>query len=486
MSVQALNTALKQHLHGESNGSHGSTRDAGVGEGLAILPTNDGRHSVEGAVLSRLVEHLSITEEPEQEVSDFQVFVQGRRMLFQQLATDKPILGGFSVSMPRKDRRKHEKNQTVEVVGNLFRRRTVRLEGLTGPGNERLIFADFDLLPEGYPSFEMLEHLLSGAFHERACVIPSSGGHLKVMFRTTGKNWNKEEVRQFLAWQFGGPNGFWTRKGERLNKRRECVSAYCIDRQGTDHTFINMDMLELMQKSYSKLPLFTSFRPEGQVSISSNKVSSSTTYSIGVAATSSEPFSWKLYAEPLPAEFSAIKHNGLLEKVVRMMAGSFYLSTKCGIALPQVRMGSMFGVSQPQISNAIRRLVEAGVIRLNISACHLQRRAAKYQFVGSYMEWAKKQYEGIKAQMARNNSPETQKSYRASVEARFQPGEMNLALFEYTRFFDSFKAYLSACEEHSYFGQKPEHIHQAKYAWKCREKERRDEAEKLTPYLKEA
>lgn len=486
MRIQALNTVLKQHLHGEPDGSQCSVRDAGVGEGLASPPTNEGRHSVEGAVLSSLVEHISFAEAPEQEVTDFQVFVQGKRTLFQQLATDKPILGGYSVSMPRKGSRKHEKNQTVEVVENLFRRRTVRLEGLTGPGKERLIFADFDLLPDGYSSFEMLEHLLSCAFHERACVIPSSGGHLKVMFRTTGKNWSKDEVRQFLAWQFGGPNGFWSKKGERLNKRREPVSAYCIDRQGTDHTFINMNMLELMQKSYSKLHLFTSFGPEEQASNSTNKASSSTIYSIGVATTPSEPFQWNLYEGPLPAGLSDLKSNELLVKVFRMMAGSFYLSTTYGIALPQVRMSSMFGVSQPQISNAIRRLIKVGVIRLNIEACQLQRRAAKYQFVGPYMEWAKRQYEGIKAQIAHNNSPEIQKSYRASVEARLSPGEMNLALFEFTRFFDSFEAYLRACEEHAYFGQKAEHIHQAKYAWKCRERLRREEAEKLTPYLKEA
>lgn len=486
MNEQALNTVLKQHLHGELDGSQGSAGDVGVGEGLASLPTNDGRHSVEGAVLSRLVEHLSIAEEPEQEVSDFQVFVQGRRMLFQQLATDKPILGGFSVSMPRKDRRKHEKNQTVEVVGNLFRRRTVRLEGLTGPGNERLIFADFDVLPEGYPSFEMLEHLLSCSFHERACVMPSSGGHLKVMFRTTGKNWNKEEVRQFLAWQFGGPNGFWTRKGERLNKRRECVSAYCIDRQGTDHTFINMDMLELMQKSYSKLPLFTSFSPEGQVSISSNKVSSSTTYSAGVNPPEAKPFLWNSYLGEIPKTIQDLRNNELLVKVFRAAAGSFYVSTTYGVALPQKQLGQLFGVSHQQVSNAIHRLIRLGVIRMNISACHLQGRAAKYQFVGPYLEWAKKQNEGIKAEKAHNNSPEIQKSYRASVEARLSPGEMNLALFEFTRFFDSFEAYLRACEEHSYFGQKPEHIHQAEGAWKSRERLRREEAEKRPAYLKEA
>ncbi len=63
---------------------------------------------------------------------------------------------------------------------------------------------------------------------------------------------------------------------------------------------------------------------------------------------------------------------------------------------------------------------------------------------------------------------------------------MNLALFEFTRFFDSFEAYLSACEEHSYFGQKPEHIYQAEGAWKSRERLRREEGEKRPAYLKEA
>jgi len=455
-------------------------------EGRNCLPWTSRRPPGHDDTLFHLSEPLPFVPKPDQEQSDFQEWVQAKRTILHQIATNQPILGGYSVSMPRQDYRKREKNQTMEVVGNLFRRRTVRLEGLTGPGNERLIFADFDLLPDGYPSFEVLEHLLSCKFHGKACVTPSSGGHLKVMFRTTGKNWSKEEVKQFLAWQFGGPNGFWTRKGERLNKRRESVSAYCIDRLGTDHTFINMDMLELMQKSYPNLHLFTSFRPEEQTNHPSIQVFSSTNYSAGVIHPETKPFVWNSYQGEIPKAILGLRNNDLLEKVFRAAAGSLYLSTTYGVALPQKQLGQLFGVSHQQVSNAIHRLIKLGVIRLNIAACHLQGRAAKYQFVGEYLEWAKEQFKAIKAQRAHNNSPDTQKSYRAAVEARFQPGEMNLALFEYTRFFDSFEAYLSACTEHSYFGQKPEHIYQAKYAWKCRVRIRGEEAEKSTPYLKEA
>ena len=357
---------------------------------------------------------------------------------------------------------------------------------MNGPGNERLIFADFDLLPGNFPSFIELEHALSYHFGDRACVTPSTGGHLKVMFRVAGKHWGKEEVRQFLAWQFNICGNLWAQKGQKLNKKREKVSAYCIDRQGTDNSFINLDMLELMQKGYSKLHLFTSFRAEQQAYLSPIHVFSSTIYSAGVIQPETKPFVWNSYQGEIPKAIQELRSNELLEKVFRAAAGAFYLSTTYGVALPQKQLGQLFGVSHQQVSNAIHRLIKLGVIRRNIEAIHLQGKAAKYQFVGEYMEWAKEQFKAIKAQIAHNNSPEPQKDYRSAVESRFQPGEMNLALFEYTRFFDSIKAYLSACREHSYFGQKAEHIHQAEYAWKCRERIRREEAEKATPYLKEA
>ncbi len=486
MRIQALNTVLKQHLQGESNGSQCLARDAGVGEGLASLPMDGGRPSELEAALSNRSKPLPFVPEAEQERSDFQEWVQATRTILGQMATNQLLLGGYKVSMPRRGFRKNETHLTVEVVKGLLRPRTVRLEGLTGPGNERLIFADFDLLPSPYPSFELLGEILAHHFGNRACVTPSSGGHLKVMFRVLGKNWSKEEVRQFLAWQFSICGNLWTQKGQKLNKKRQEVSAYCIDRLGTDNTFINMDMLELMQKSYPKLQLFSSFKPEGHANPSSIQVFSSTNYSAGVIHPEAKPFVWNSYQGEIPKAIQDLRNNELLEKVFRAAAGAFYLSTTHGVALPQKQLGQLFGVSHQQVSNAIHRLIRLGVIRLNIKACQPQGRAAKYHFIGEYLEWAEVQFKGIKAQMAHNNSPETQKSYRVAVEARFKPGEMNLALFEYTRFFDSFEAYLSACEEHSYFGQKPEHIYQARYAWECRKRLRREEAEKTTPYLKEA
>ncbi len=489
MSEHALFTELKQHLHEELDGSLGSVEEVGVGEGLAILPANDGRPSGMEAVLSNPAKPLPFIPKAEQERSDFQEWVQAKRTILDQMATNLPILGGYRVSMPRRGYRKTETRLTVEVVENVLRPRTARLEGLNGPGNERLIFADFDLLPSSYPTFDHLGDVLSHYFGDKACVTASSGGHLKVMFRVLGKNWSKEEVRQFLAWQFGGKagqGGLWAQKGQRLNKKRQEVSAYCIDRQGTDNTFINMDMLEVFQQSYPNLHLFTSFRPEGQTDHSSIQVFPSTTYSAGVNPPEAKPFLWNSYLGEIPKAIQDLRNNELLVKVFRAAAGSFYVSTTFGVALPQKQLGQLFGVSHQQVSNAIHRLIRLGVIRLNIAACHLQGRAAKYQFVGPYLEWAKKQYEGIKAQKAHNNSPEIQKSYRASIEARLSPGEMNLALFEFTRFFDSFEAYLSACTEHSYFGQKPEHIYQAEGAWKSRERLRREEAEKRPAYLKEA
>jgi len=402
------------------------------------------------------------------------------------MATDQLLLDGYSVSMPRQGYRKTETRLTLEVVENLLRPKTVRLEGLKGPGNERLVFADFDVLPEPYPSFEILGEVLSYHFGNRACVTASSGGHLKVMFRVDGKNWSKEEVRHFLAWQFSACGNLWAKMGQKKNKKGLEVCSFCIDRQGTDNTFINMDMLELFQQSYPKLHQFTSFGPEGKNQISSTQVFPSTNYSIGVEDSNPKSFKWNLYEGPLPEKILNLRNNDLLVKVFRMMAGSFYLSTTYGIALPQVQMKIQFGVSQPQISNAIHRLIREGVIWKIMNACHLQGMAAKYQFFGEYLEWAKKMYEGIKANQAYNNSPKKQKTYRMAVEARFRPGEMNLALFEYTRFFDSFQAYLGACAKHPYFGQKPEHVHQAEYSWKSRESFRKEEAAKAVQYLKGA
>lgn len=173
--------------------------------------------------------------------------------------------------------------------------------------------------------------------------------------------------------------------------------------------------------------------------------------------------SWNLYDGELPENIQNLKRGKTVQFVFKYMAGALYLSSEAGIALPQVNMAKIAGVSQMAISKAIHKAMELGIIRRVSYAHYDSGTAAKYKFDGFYLQWAKAELARIKKGKPALNREEKLRAILSEI----QDHNWNLPLFKLTGLFTSEETYLEAVESIPGVHDKPERLRQALNAWKC-------------------
>ncbi len=322
-------------------------------------------------------------------------------------------------------------------------------------GSLKGIFLDFDdlelvskLLPATTnPTWEEVANWMTNKLSSNGCVFRSASGKVKVFCPINVNAIDQKQAKLYVAKAFGELYDYLDSKGG-FRYSFVDTSAYQIIKQ-----YLNSYEYELaLNHNTIQFNSITEEREKKEVGILYENYRR-------------KSFSWNLFYGDIPQSLMRQPRNHLLLQVFRFISGSFYLSTACGIALPQHRMAELFGVSQRAIGKTIERLVRLGVIRKTASHCHAAGLAARFKFDGFYLEWARNELQKILTRKATNRRTETVKVARSATESLFREGQMNRALFLYTRFFDDLETYLDACTAQPYFGRKPEHDRQARSAW---------------------
>lgn len=312
-------------------------------------------------------------------------------------------------------------------------------------GSQKGLFLDFDklegmsaVMPEAFSSdWDGVARWMNLALGNHGCMFRSASKKVKVFIPINTDSLTQAEAKAYV-------------------KKNFPRYASLVDMNGgLRYSFIDKEAYQTL-KQYLKSMEYVS-------AVDSNTKLFSKKREVGYYNKRvTEPLKWNLFNGVVPSSILNMKKNDTLVKVFNFIAGSFYLSTSHGVAVPQEKVAEMFGVSQMAISNALSRLIKEGVIVKTSQWNHKAGLASKYRFTGFYLGWAKKQLEDIKTKKPTARF----KLSKEAVEASFKPGEWNKLLFIYTRFFNSSEAYYEAVKAIPGFSDKAEREVQMVSAWK--------------------
>ena len=317
-----------------------------------------------------------------------------KKAAIESLATNKPILNDFPITLPRRGRegckgyRKEFFTLSEAVVEAMLHKKVARLEGIS-PRNkkERLVFADFDICPAGFSDFDQLFAILEPHFRGRAIVSYSASNKVKVMFKVAN-NPQKAEILNFLKNEFNILGNMWQEKGIVKECGKE-VSKFCIDRSGLDYTYLTFDMLEIYQEQFNSIPtlyihdyLYV-YQNEEEIGESREEQRDQRK-----SEEVSKRHEWVSYLGTL--KIASLKSKEAI-KVLNYILGNPFLAMTKGVFISQKGLEKALGMSQANISRSLSHLKLKGLIE--ISAPYIQGvRGYGYRVIGEALELCKEIY----------------------------------------------------------------------------------------------
>lgn len=349
----------------------------------------------------------------------------------------KELMHGYRITTPRRGKLKrngagecildklgkktyekgYRKNHTVmnlDLWKLLFQKRVCRLESKGAEG--RLLFIDFDFIPECFctSSWDTFFELMQARVGYDGFVFRSASNKVKVMHVFNGLleggavNFNYFSIAKDMY-----PD---------LIEAKEIVGftddkpifKYCIDRLGFEHSYLDIDTLELLDQNFAHIK-----------TMNNNSLSVYTIVEPNSRPDKVNPYDhWNLYDMELPFELPSF--NKVKQFIFRILAGSLYLSVGngMGLGLSSTLLADKLSCSQEYVSRMLREMIRDGIIK-KTSNHFMGFVAARYKFEGKYKDWGIMKKNKIKAENKSVNSEENLFQRRESAASEMVSGKIN-------------------------------------------------------------
>jgi hypothetical protein len=312
-------------------------------------------------------------------------------------------------------------------------------------------FADFDnleLLAKALPiacskSWDDAFRYVSCALGSVGCVFRSFSGKIKVFIPVKASTMDVRTARKLV--QLLMPNYYKAiDKDGGMRFSFVNISAYNELSDFLSSYHFNM-VIENNTKIYSEMKSIKKKREEVRTIV----------YLPSSIPSESKSLTWNLYDGNLP-ENIANSESEAYKILFKYAAGALYLSTTTGVALPQVKIAKIAGVSQKRISPLIKRMIKEQIIVLTRPYNKGAGLAAKYRFTGFYLQWAKSELQRIKNGTAIRNNKKTREEQLQTVLNTIKTGNYYKPLFRLTNFFTSETDYINTVRSIQGFEDKAE------------------------------
>jgi len=370
----------------------------------------------------------SRTNYTDEELTPFQQEREAKRHFYSLIADEKNILLDFFVETPRKGFKKKHKTLNNEVAHSLFSSKKESLPEIKASNSQTYDFAlaDIDFVPSFCRGgFDTLRQVLISYFKEKTGVIVSGSysSKVKVWFFFENKL-SIEKKKQYLKQQFSSCLNLWNETVEIEGKKK-----YVIDRDGIEHSFITLEMLEELRMGIQKNGLISG--PKNKQEVKSPAPSSSTNISLpslNNSRTNSTPYHWNSSKEAIPENMLnnlktkiPLKH---LARAIQYAMGSTSCLTNGGVAIPQDLLARELGVSQRYASSVLKECMLLGImIKTSRYIAHVL--ACKYKLIGFWASWA--------ARILKNNKKTAGTKTREDILEKFKDGNWNKPTLEFIR-----------------------------------------------------